>query len=237
MWVQWYSIKALFYIVNYTTLYGITSSLWLSASLCLFYMIKIINVQSRTLTWVKMKISIIVPWLILTAEIVSLCGSFLSFLIPTQQPAQNNSTIITLIIISEDNKPKLQFMNIVLMINSLPSLIAITATASSAWCLKVYDCQMKRNMGTFGNTNVKDYQCAVQTMVYLEFFHTFIFLVMVMFSLEIFANNSWGYWIIVIVLFSFGTVQSAILTHGNPNLKRTMKQIFSLSHISNGSTQ
>ncbi|XP_075036821.1 taste receptor type 2 member 40-like [Mixophyes fleayi] len=216
-------------------MYGITSSLWLSASLCLFYMIKIINVQSRTLTWVKMKISIIVPWLILTAEIVSLCGSFLSFLIPTQQPAQNISTIITLIIISEDNKPKLQFMNIVLMINSLPSLIAITATASSAWFLKVYDCQMKRNMGTFGNTNVKDYQCAVQTMVYLIFFHIFIFLVMVVFALEMFVDHSWGYWIIVMLLFSSATAQSAILTHGNPNLKKTMKRIISYLHISYGS--
>ncbi|XP_063789043.1 taste receptor type 2 member 143-like [Pseudophryne corroboree] len=231
MWPQVIQQIYVCLFIDYTTLYIITSSVWLTASLSFFYFTKIVDIQSRVLAWVKKKIGAVVLGMILTAEIVSLCGSFLSLLICTQQPAQQNSSIIAVNVTSETNEPSFSFMNIVLILNTLPALVAVTATAGSAGYLKLYDRQMKRNMVANVNTNIKDYQRAVNTMVYLIAFYTLMLLVMVVVGLDVFAEYSWEYWICTMILSSIGAVQSAILIHGNPKLQQSLKWIITLFYV------
>ncbi|XP_063789042.1 taste receptor type 2 member 8-like [Pseudophryne corroboree] len=227
----WQQIAQQIYIcrfIDYMTLYIITSSVWLTASLSCFYFAKIVDIRSRVLAWVKKKIGAVVRGMILTAEIVSLCGSFLSLLISTHQPAQQNSSLSAANVTSELKQSSLNFMNIVLILNILPALVAVTATGGSAGYLKLYDQQMKRNMAANVNTNMKDYQRAVHTMVYHIAFYILLILVNLVAGLLAFADNSWEHWISMMILSSFGAVQSAILIHGNPKLQKYLKWIISI---------
>ncbi|XP_063788997.1 taste receptor type 2 member 119-like [Pseudophryne corroboree] len=231
MWPQVIQQIYVYRIIDYTTLYIITSSVWLTASLSFFYFAKIVDIRSRVLAWVKKKIGAVVRGMILMAEIVSLCESFLSLLISTHQPAQQNSSLSAANVTSETNEPSLSFMNIVLILNTPPALVAVIATASSAGYLKLYDRQMKRNMAANVNMNIKDYQSAVHTMVYLIAFYTLLIIVMVIVGLDVFADNSWEHWICMMILSSIGAVQSAILIHGNPKLQQSLKWIITLFYV------
>ncbi|XP_040211660.1 taste receptor type 2 member 40-like [Rana temporaria] len=211
-----------FHILYYMTLCGMTSSSWLTASLCFFYFIKIRHFQAGILAWVRMKIDKIVPWLIVTAEFISVSGGFLSLLI-SRKELPKNSTNSIFEMNFEQKKSKLTLINTTLIINSLAFLVGIISTSSSVWFLKV-----QRSAGTFGSTKVRDYQSAVQTMVRLVIFYAVFYLVLIIHGLEIFPNMSWGYWVCMITLFSFALVQSGLLIYGNPKLREAWTQLFTL---------
>ncbi|XP_063789041.1 taste receptor type 2 member 40-like [Pseudophryne corroboree] len=229
MWLRVLSVTYVYKIISYMTMYTITSSTWLTASLCVFYFIKIVDIPSRVLAWMKKKIDAVVRGMILTAEIVSLCGGFLSLLISSQLLAQQNSSLSAANVTLES--PSLKFMSIVLILNASPALVAITAMAGSAGYLKLYDHQKKRNIATFGNNHVRDCHRAVHTMVYLIVLLILLILVMVIVGLDVFAESSWEYWICVMIHFSLVAVESAILIHGNPKVQQSLKQILSVLHI------
>ncbi|KAM5152768.1 taste receptor type 2 member 9-like [Mantella aurantiaca] len=65
-----------FYIVHGVMTYAIFSSSWLSSWLCLFFFLKIINFKSGCFGWMKMKVDLLVPWLIFLSQVMS----FISFL-------------------------------------------------------------------------------------------------------------------------------------------------------------
>ncbi|XP_018429671.1 PREDICTED: taste receptor type 2 member 143-like [Nanorana parkeri] len=125
--------------------------------------------------------------------------------------------------ISDQQKLRLKFMNVVLAVTSPPFLIAISTTAASAVSLKLHNDRMKRNMG---HTNVRDYQSAVQNMACLIVLYALIYLVMVVFALEVFADRSWEYWMCTTIIFSFSMVQSILLINGNPKLSEAWRKMF-----------
>ncbi|XP_018429674.1 PREDICTED: taste receptor type 2 member 39-like [Nanorana parkeri] len=209
-------------ILTYLTFCSITSCSWLTADLCFFYSIKILQFQSSFLAWMKMKIDRMIPLLIFVAITSSLLESFIALYIFTQG-LYKNSTITATDVTSEPYKLRLKFMNVVLAVTSLPLLIAISTTAASAVSLKLHNDRMKRNMG---HTNVRDYQSAVQNMACLIVLYALIYLVMVVFGLGIFADQSWGYWMCWMIIFSFSMVQSILLINGNPKLREAWRKMF-----------
>ncbi|XP_040211659.1 taste receptor type 2 member 40-like [Rana temporaria] len=211
-----------FYILYYMTLCGMTSSSWLTASLCFFYFIKIQQFQPGILAWVKMKIDKIVPWLIVTAVFLSVSGGFLSLLVSGQELPKNSTKYVFDV---NFEQTEILFRTSLIM-HSLAFLVGIMSTFSSVWFLKV-----QRSAGTFGSTKVRDYQSAVQTMVRLVILYAVIYLVLIIHGMEIFPNMSWGYWVCMIILFSFALVQSVLLMIGNPKLREAWRQLFTLRYI------
>ncbi|XP_073491146.1 taste receptor type 2 member 40-like [Aquarana catesbeiana] len=211
------------YIVNYLTLFSINSSSWLTCSLCFFYFIKIVQFKPGFLAWVKMKIEIIVPWMILTVELISLFGSFLSLLVYNQE-SPTNSNISMTEVTPKQFKLSLGFMIVVIIVISLPFSISVTSMAVSSWFLKRHGDHIKRNMGE-SRGGVKEYQRVVQTMFCLIFFYALLYLVTLILVLPIFNSQSWGYWMCFMVLFSFALVQSSLLIAGNPKLKEAWRKM------------
>ncbi|XP_077305982.1 taste receptor type 2 member 9-like [Lithobates pipiens] len=209
-------------VLSYLTIISITSSSWLTADLCLFYFIKILQIQSRFLTWMKMKIDRMIPLLILIVEILSLLESFIVSYI-FNQDLPRNSTIAATEATSEHYRLRLKFRSVMLAMASPPFLIAIMATATSAVSLKLHSHRMEANMG---HTSGKDYRSAVQTMACLVVFYALIGLVMIIFGQEFIEDQTWGYWICLMILTAFSMVQSGLLINGNPKLKEAFYKMF-----------
>ncbi|XP_040211642.1 taste receptor type 2 member 10-like [Rana temporaria] len=224
LYVFWPSLNVTYAssVLTYLTIISITSSSWLTAAMCFFYFIKILQFQSRFLSWMKMKIDRMIPLLIIFVEIVSLLESFMAAYI-FNQDFPKNSTIAATDLTSEYQHIRLKFMNVILPVTSPPFLIAILTTAASAVSLKLHSHRMKANTG---HANGKDYQGAVQTMACLVVLYALIGLVIIIFGQELFADQTWGYWICVMIIFSFPMVQSGLLINGNPKLKEPWRKCF-----------
>ncbi|XP_069841124.1 taste receptor type 2 member 39-like [Dendropsophus ebraccatus] len=224
VWPKFYNMLYVFYPICYLTLYSITSTCWLTSALSIFYFLKIIPSQSGILTKLKNMLDTMTGGLLLVPEVVSFSGSFLSLLISNPNSFQTNATKTE----TEDLMVrKVSFNGIVMALNFLPFIIAIVTTVISASLLKHYDGQMKKKIGHL-NAKVKDYRTAVHTMSALLMFYTSMFLILIFFLLKATDTTTWGYWICVMLLFSHPTVQSAILIHGNPNLKEELRKLFTI---------
>ncbi|KAM3916909.1 taste receptor type 2 member 40-like [Leptodactylus fuscus] len=222
LWSYYYSVRSVFYLISYMNVYSITSISWLTAILCFFYFMKIIPSRPGVLMNIKNKIGSFILQLILMAETISVVVSFLSL----QSPDEKNSTMIE-VETQETRRQRLYFTSITLFLNGLPFMVIILTTLSSAWVLRMYNSQMKKNNGTLANSNVKDYRSAVQTMTGLLIFYLFVIIAVIISALEIFPERSEGYWICVMFLLSFPTGQSIFIIYGNPKLKHNLKELFS----------
>ncbi|XP_069591808.1 taste receptor type 2 member 39-like [Ranitomeya imitator] len=216
----------LFCIISYMTMYSITSSLWFSAVLCIFYFMNIMPSQPGVLTTLKRSIGVIVWWLIIMTEVVAIGGSFLTILMYIPQINQRNSSVISSEMVEETSNQSLKFMTIVLILNSLPILIIMMTTIGSAWFLRIYSYHIQKNLT--GNTHVRDYRESIQTMIGLLILYTTVLLFVILLMLNVFPYMTLGYIICQIFLFSFATVLSVLLIYGNPKLKEAAKQIFTL---------
>ncbi|XP_040211702.1 taste receptor type 2 member 40-like [Rana temporaria] len=227
VWPEFLSVPYVFHIIYYMILCNLTSNSSLSAILSIFYFIKIQQFQTRFLSWIKMKIDTMVPWLILTVLFVSLLCAFLSILMFYLEPP-NNSTNATTGLGLEHQKRKLHLMKPTAILNALPFMISLLSASGSAWFLK-----QQRSAGKFGNTKVKDYQSAVHTMICLVIFYALMYLFYALHVLQIFAFKSWGYWMCVIVGYSFAAIQSGLIIRGNTKIKEALRQLFSFRYILN----
>ncbi|XP_056392739.1 taste receptor type 2 member 116-like [Hyla sarda] len=232
LWPHLYKIPFVAYMINYLTLYSITSTSWLTCSLCSFYFLKIIPSQPGILTKLKNMTNTINGGILLVAKIVSLGGGFLSIIISNKNLKVNLTE-------SGAEKPedwimrRITFNDIIMALNSLPFFIIIVTTVVSASLLKYYNYQMKKNIRNI-NGNVKDYRTAVLTMTGLLMLYLLIFVTLIIFTLNP-MDTTWGSMICLMLLFSFPTVQTALLTYGNPKLKEGLGKMFTFITLTIGS--
>ncbi|XP_071977904.1 taste receptor type 2 member 39-like [Engystomops pustulosus] len=226
IWSYLYRVGFVFPFISYVTVCTITSSAWLTAALCFFYFTKIAPPWPGLLMKIKSKINVLTWRLILLVETVSLSVSFLSLAASGPHPNEKNSTAIEVETL-ENKMKKIKISNVVLVLNFLPFTLIIIMTVTSAWFLRVYDHQMKTN-GTLVNTNVKDYQSAVHTMMGLLVLYLITILAIVLMALETFVDYSVGSWICLMILLLFPTGQSTLLIYSNPKLKQNLREQFNL---------
>ncbi|XP_056392745.1 taste receptor type 2 member 8-like [Hyla sarda] len=220
-----YGNVSVHHTITYMTMYSITSYMWLSAVLCVFYFMKIVSSQPGVLTTLKSRMGAVVMWLIITSEVVSLGGSFLSMVPLRPQTDQRNSSI-SLSEVTSGTSTQKAFVTNVLILNSLPFLVIIMTTIGSAGFLKLYNHQIQKSMKTSGSTRVKDYRAAIYTMIGLLALYVTILLCSILIVLGVFSHLPLGYCLCVIFLFLCATSLPALLIYGNPVLKEAIKQIF-----------
>ncbi|XP_056392750.1 taste receptor type 2 member 8-like [Hyla sarda] len=226
LWPEVYTKTSLIQPISYMTMYSITSSLWLSAVLCVFYFMKIVPSQPGVLITLKRRIDAVVLWLIILSEVVSLGQGFLAIFL-ANVPTYHKNTSITMSELMEETKAKSwNFLITFLLINSLPFLVIIMTTIGSAGLLSLYNHQVQKNMTTTsGNTRVRDYGAAIQTMIGLLVFYVLLFVCMSLSMLDVFSYWDINYWLCVIFLFLCATILPALLIYGNPGLKEAIKQM------------
>ncbi|XP_053328042.1 taste receptor type 2 member 39-like [Spea bombifrons] len=207
-------------------LYSITCSSWLTACLCLFYFFKILNFRWAFLSWVKMKIDAVVPWLILVSEVVSVCSSA-SCMLPNEFRKASSNDLprnISTDETSEIGNIGLTSLNFIFITICIPILTAVLTTFFTFRYLKLHSYRMRMNMGSRGGANLKAHQTAANTMIRLLVLYSMLYLSTFFYCFETFPQFSAGHWIILMILFSFTPVQSVLLILGNPKVKDALKK-------------
>ncbi|MEE6499533.1 hypothetical protein FKM82_003485 [Ascaphus truei] len=217
IWPQVYTETYVQCAVFLLTTYSIFSSSWLIACLCFFYCMKIIHFSSGLLAWLKMKITIVVPWLMLVAEVVSVSSSFLAtWPFPTQY-SRNTSIIFSANMTSGESMYKTWKLYTVLIINCVPFLTVMVTTVCSIGSLYLHTHRIEKDMWTFGSANLNAHRGAIQTMMYLLLVYAILYVVWFLFSFKILVTPSFSYWISLMLMFSFTPVQLPFSSIVTPN--------------------
>ncbi|XP_053550847.1 taste receptor type 2 member 1-like [Bombina bombina] len=202
---------------------------WLTAVLCLFYCLKIVHFKLDLIAQLKMKIDPIVPWLIVTVELVSvLCSipgamSVINFQCTNKSssPLANcslNETVITF------NFPII-LMTVVPNV-FLPLLTVICTTVCIIWSLRKHTRSMRKNMGEGDSLRV--HKTAVRTMLSLLLLYI-VFYMAECCMMSIFSSPlSLIYFVMFILVLLFSPVQSVVLIIGNNKLFQNLKKLLLL---------
>ncbi|XP_069841135.1 taste receptor type 2 member 39-like [Dendropsophus ebraccatus] len=203
-------------VLLYTlTLYCMSSCSWLMACLCFFYYIKVAHLRSRYLSRLKDHIDVLIPWMIVVVEVISLGGNFMELLLETV--TSTNTT--------DDELSPGGFYDVMYLGNfvSYPLMIVTFTCIMASVMMHIH--RMRRNLSTAGTINLEAHQGVVRTMQYLVAFYIVFFLLLV----ADYLINLPGVWrdcTYKIILLTFSPVQSVILIHGNPRLRESWKQMW-----------
>ncbi|KAE8578516.1 hypothetical protein XENTR_v10023614 [Xenopus tropicalis] len=202
-------------------IFGISSTAWITTCLCVFYFVKIINFSSGLFAWFKLKIDIIVPWLILVSEVVSLGCSFLTLLpsVNIQEPSSNSSMFYSLNSTSGATGISADFIKVTFITVCVPLLIMIVTTFPTIRTLYLHSRRMK-NTGT--SSSLAPHQSAVFMMAWLLFLYTVFFVVLFTGFIQSFTPPSFAYWMTYNLIYVATLVQSVVLILGNPKLKEAI---------------
>ncbi|KAG8430491.1 hypothetical protein GDO86_020494, partial [Hymenochirus boettgeri] len=208
-------------------IFGISSSVWITVCLCLFYFIKIINFSSGPLGWMKMKINVVVPWLIVLSEVVALGCSLLTRIPSVIKEFYYNYSLDyfqTLNVTSRPNVIPIHYMSIYIIGLFVPLLTMLVITFVTAGSLYLHIRRMKKNMGTSSNSAA--HQSVVWTMIRLLILYTAILVASLLYTLKIFTSTNFAFFTILMILYSFPLVASVILILGNPKLKKPLMTMY-----------
>ncbi|KAE8578520.1 hypothetical protein XENTR_v10023618 [Xenopus tropicalis] len=222
MWPWIYSHSNATFCIFSLTIFGTISMVWLTACLCVFYFVKILNFSSGILLWAKMKISNFVPWLIFFSELVSLCWTFFTML-PLVTKEQSSGNISSLHSVNATSDTNTIIFELICTAVSLPLMIIIITTFSTTGSLYLHRRRMEKNLGA--SSSLKAHQSVVWMMIRLLLLYTLVFVVQILHFSGTVAPLSFEYCLNYFILFSIPVAQSVLLIQGNPKLKDKLKQI------------
>ncbi|XP_075036812.1 taste receptor type 2 member 9-like [Mixophyes fleayi] len=214
-------VDYVFYILYFIMSYTIFSSSWLSASLCLFFCLKIINFQHGCLAWLKTNIVTVVPWLILLSQVLSfscclpLLFTFTKVFAPNSTAQIGTNETSKVVIGYQINT----FYNLfsLLMNCFVPFLMVMITTGRIIASLWKHARHMRQNMEDDHGPSVKAHQGAARTMMSLLILYLIFYVVEL--GLGFLSMLSPIYWVCFVLIVSFPTIQSFILIVGNVKLK------------------
>ncbi|KAM8962440.1 taste receptor type 2 member 116-like [Pelodytes ibericus] len=217
------------YILSSMLLYSITSCAWLTACLCFFYFIKVVQFSCSILAWVNRKIDSIIPWLIMVAEVGSLVSSFIYMVVSNdtadQLSSKNTSVILSLNMTPGTNTSKSDFDQIIFASCGVPFLIIFVTTAWTGGFLWQHIHRMKKNMGTSGGTPLKPQRKAANTMMRFLVFYTVFYFSIGTNVFQLIPPNPINNFIHLVLGCSFTPVQSVLLIFASSRLKKAWKQM------------
>ncbi|XP_077129962.1 taste receptor type 2 member 39-like [Ranitomeya variabilis] len=213
------------YVYIMLVLYSITSCAWLTASLGAFYFIKIS--QAKFLSWVKFRISSMVPWMLLVLLVVSFIISFFSSLLLVSPHTRSWN-------ITESPPSVLKvlawhwsgFMNAVLVVTSFPFMITLTSSICTVWTLNQHSQKMGRGMESVDNGLRRSYEGVVCRMAHFLLFYGIFYTLKLILYFSIIAHLQSGFWVTLMLMSAFTPVQSVLLILGNPRLNGVCKMMF-----------
>ncbi|KAG8548258.1 hypothetical protein GDO81_025946 [Engystomops pustulosus] len=206
-------------------LYNICSCAWLTASLGVFYFVKIS--QIRCLSWFKFHLSSIVPWILLVLQVVSIIHSILSCVLlvsPQRSPGNITETRPSVMKVLAENSS--DFNNAALSVTSAPFIILLISTTATIWTLRQHSHRMGRSMESgVDRGHLTPYELVVARMTHFLFFYVIFYTVMLIFFFAIIVQLRLGFWVALVLLSFFPPVQSVLLILGNPRLKDAWKEM------------
>ncbi|XP_077305986.1 taste receptor type 2 member 39-like [Lithobates pipiens] len=219
------------YIYFYLLLFTISLCTWLTASLAFFYFIKISNFESGFLSWVKKRITSLIPWILLGDLLVSLINSLLSSLyFIFSGTLSGNTTEDSPLMVSILSESGSTFINTSIINTILPFFLMFTTTFSTVLTLKKHRNRMK-DVQTSGDEGWRSYEKVVCRMTQSLFVYGIFYALMIIFYFSVIKQMESGFLLLLLVLNAFISVQAVLLILANPKLRATWKAIFFCGHL------
>lgn len=204
------------------------SDLWVSASLCVFYCIKIANFRHIFFTYLKAKIDRIVPWLLLGSVLLSLVVCSLAYDIANKVHCNNpNST-------TQGNFWKVnirmdEHFFPVFFITGFGFAIAFMAVIFSALLLLFslwrHKCKMQTSSGKDLSMDV--HIKAMKSILSFFFIYSINFACLVLTLIYSTKEANPAAFLILVFQYAFPVVHSLILIFSNPKLEKTLLRTLS----------
>ncbi|XP_040203558.1 taste receptor type 2 member 40-like [Rana temporaria] len=204
------------------------ANLWITTVLCVFYCVKITNFSHKLFTFLKPRISRLVPWLLMASLLISLIFSFPAGwcivhveLQNTTVGAMNNMTTPDVLILNGHNR---------LIIFFVPSLfpfiiccVAVSLLIKSLW---MHSIQMKSSGTSFGGSHLEVHFNVVKSMVLFLFCHVVFFVSACFTASESQPRGSPWKVLSSIVMNAPTFLHSAFIIASNSKLKETCLEMW-----------
>ncbi|XP_053127315.1 taste receptor type 2 member 40-like [Hemicordylus capensis] len=205
------------------------SNLCFSACLCAFYCAKIANFQHYIFIHLKMRISRMVPWLLLASVFLSLVNTIPFYRgIYTITCKNNNSSSElgndTLVDITMET----DFLNLFLFCGIGFSLAFFVLAMSSFLLLFSvwrHTHQMQKGLASFSNPSMAAHFKAVKTIISFLIIEGVNFIALMLLLANIYGERSPASQVCAIILYVCPAVQSNTLIWGNPKFKRVFIRV------------
>ncbi|XP_073416714.1 taste receptor type 2 member 40-like [Dendrobates tinctorius] len=218
--------RSSYYNVIFTLLfiYCMCSGSLLTAVLCFYYFIKVVNVQRGYLGWVKKKISSIVPWQITLVKLFSFANSLLGLLLfaPKQLSSTNNSLIVSTSETSEQPYVGYNYniAKILSFMTFLPLFCTALSTLLTVGFLKLHSRKVK-NTQISGEASLALYNSVIYRMMRFLLLYFVFYLVTLLYYFSAFSPHSPGYYINLMLMFFITPTQSVLHILDNQDLRRS----------------
>ncbi|XP_078510298.1 taste receptor type 2 member 2-like [Lissotriton helveticus] len=198
------------------------SSLWCATWLCVYYCVKIANFTNVAFSFLKIRFSKLLPFLLLGSLLVSLAFSLTSCLDIDKifgnmtKPSSENNTAPAF----ASNINYLSWTLVCTLGSSLPFYLFCLAAALLVNSLRRHALRMKGSeMGGFRNPSIKAHCRAVLVMIIFFLFYA-CFVTSINFTASgILPNDSWQSLLCAVVISAYPSLHSLVLILSNPKLR------------------
>ncbi|NXI42478.1 TA2R9 protein, partial [Galbula dea] len=205
-----------------------TSNVWVSASLCVFYCIKIANFRHTFFIYLKVKIDKIVPWLLLGSGLLSLVMAILAYNITGNAVLKKRNSTTTGSLWKLNVRMDEHFFA-VLFLSGFMITTAFLAVVFSALLLLFSLWRHKRNMQT---NSVKDLSMdahikAIKSILSFLFLYTINFTGLILSLIYATRNDNLVIFLILLFHYALPVFHSLILIFSNPKLEKALRRTLS----------
>ncbi|XP_027562752.1 taste receptor type 2 member 9-like [Neopelma chrysocephalum] len=202
------------------------SNLWFSASLCVFYCIKIANFRNNFFIYLKVKIDSIVPWLMLGSVLFSLVIGTTVYNI-MDKALSNNLNFTSQGRISKASIRIDQHFLLYYFIIGFGFVTSFTAVILSALLLLFSLWRHKHNMQT---NSMKDLSMdahikAMKSILSFFIMYSINFICLILTLIYTMKNESDVIFLIYLIQYTFPGLHSLVLIFSNPNLEKRLRGI------------
>ncbi|XP_063280015.1 taste receptor type 2 member 105-like [Prinia subflava] len=215
-------------ILTFSVIFFNFSNLWVSASLCVFYCIKIANFRNTFFIYLKVKIDRMVPWLLLGSVLSALAlGSVICTFTETVQG--NNLTITYLRNFWDTSIRMDKHFTSSFFLAGFGYASSFMAVVSSALFLLFSLWRHKRKMQTnsMEDLNMEAHIKAMKSILSFLVMYTINFVCLILSTIYAIKNENTMTLLIFIYLHAFPGVHSLILIFSNPKLEKALLRILS----------
>ncbi|XP_009883675.1 PREDICTED: taste receptor type 2 member 9-like [Charadrius vociferus] len=204
------------------------SNLWVSASLCVFYCIKIANFRHIFFTYLKVKIDRIVPWLLLGSVLLSLVICSLAYDIANKAHCNNPNSTTRGNFWKVSVKMDAHFFP-VYFISGFGFATAFMAVIFSALLLLFslwrHKCKMQTNAAK--DLSMDAHIKAMKSILSFFFIYSINFTCLVLAMIYSTKEANPVVFLILVFQYAFPAVHSLILIFSNPKLEKTLLRTLS----------
>ncbi|XP_063789030.1 taste receptor type 2 member 41-like [Pseudophryne corroboree] len=203
------------------------SSSWMTSWLCIFYCIKITNFQCSVFVLVKSRFSGMLPWLILASvalSVIFISSGYLTALNPAGNATQHDSSQRVPFTLSS------VFLVVLVFWCCLPCVLILTSLGTTLTSLVIHVFRMKASTD-FSSSKIEAHINGIRTMTLLLVLYIIFYLTQIILSLSIFPFSSPWFWILLVLHFSFCTLQGVILVLGNPKLYNAFQILYGRTKV------